>query len=203
MFDSTNPVAGVDLAFWYIFGFSAVLLTGITILMIVFVVKYRRSKHPKSSDIRDNWKLEVIWTVIPTLIALTMFAYGWSAYTGLRNVPEDAEEIEVIGQMFSWIFIYPNDKETENELVVPAGRPIRLSMESIDVIHSFFIPAFRVKTDVVNGITTHTWFHPDKPGTYDIMCTEFCGVGHADMNAILRVLPPDEYDVWLEEEEDE
>ena len=91
-------MAGVDQAFLYILGFSLVLLLGITITMIVFVVKYRRSKHPEPSDIRGNWKLEVLWTVIPSIIALSMFYFGWSSYTGLRNVPEDAIEIEVIAQ---------------------------------------------------------------------------------------------------------
>ncbi|WP_028581952.1 cytochrome c oxidase subunit II [Desulfogranum japonicum] len=196
-----DPVLGVDRAFWYIFIVSAVLLTGITLVMIYFAIRYRRSKNPVPEDIRDNWKLEVVWTIIPTLIALSMFWVGWSSYTGLRNVPKDAIEIEVLGQMFSWIFIYENDKETENELVVPVNKPIKLNIESIDVLHSFFIPAFRVKADAVKGMPTYVYFHPKETGTYDILCTEYCGTSHSSMTATLEVVTMEQYETWLEEEE--
>lgn len=199
----TGTVENVDRAFIYILGISAVLLVGITITMIVFVIKYRRSKHPVPSDVRGNWKLELIWTVIPTLIALSMFIIGWSSYTGLRNVPKDAITIQVFGQMYSWIFVYPNDKETENILVVPVGKPVKLNLTSSDVIHSLFIPAYRIKIDAVPGRHTYAWFFPDKPGVYNVLCAEFCGVGHSDMSAILRAVPEDEYTAWLESDEDE
>ena len=137
-----NPVQGVDLAFWYILGVSIFLLFGITIVMVYFVVKYRRSKNPVASDIRDNYKLEIFWTIIPTLIALSMFYIGWTSYVGLRTVPDGALEIDVEAQMFSWIFIYDNEKESENELIVPQGRAIKLNITSTDVVHSFFFPLF-------------------------------------------------------------
>lgn len=197
-----NPVTGVDQAFLYILGFSIVLLLGITITMVIFVFKYSRSRNPLPSDIRDNWKLEVLWTVIPSIIALSMFYYGWSSYTGLRNVPAGALEIEVTGQMYSWIFLYPNDKETENELVVPLGKPVKLNITSSDVLHSLFVPAYRIKVDAVPGMKTYAWFLPDKPGSYYMQCAEFCGVGHADMTATLRVVPEPEYEAWLENEEE-
>ena len=107
-----TPVQGVDQAFWYILGISIFLLFGITVVMVYFVVKYRRSSNPVASDIRDNYKLEIIWTIIPTLIALSMFYVGWHSYMGLRTVPKDAMKIEVSAQMYSWIFIYANDKES-------------------------------------------------------------------------------------------
>ncbi len=197
-----NPVHGVDQAFLYILGFSVVLLLGITITMIVFVFTYSRSRNPEPSDIRGNWKLEVLWTVIPSVIALSMFYYGWSSYTGLRNVPAGALEIEVTGQMYSWIFLYPNDKETENELVVPLGKPIKLNITSSDVLHSLFIPAYRIKVDAVPGMKTYAWFLPDKPGLYSMQCAEFCGVGHADMTATLRAVTVSEYEEWLKLEEE-
>jgi len=201
MITAPNPVAGVDQAFYYILGFSLVLLVGITVTMILFVVKYRRSKHPEPSDIRGNWKLEVLWTVIPSIIALSMFYFGWSSYTGLRNVPEDAIEIEVIAQQFSWLFVYPNDKETENDLVVPLAKPIRLNVTSTDVLHSLYIPAYRIKVDAVNGRYNYAWFLPDKLGSFFVQCTEFCGVGHSEMNATLRIVPMVEYEQWLEQNE--
>lgn len=196
-----SPVQGVDQAFWYILGISIVLLTGITVVMVYFVIKYRRSKNPVPSDIRDNYLLEIIWTVIPTLIALSMFYIGWTSYLGLRDVPEDAMEVEVIGQMFSWIFVYDNDKETENELVVPEGTAVKLNISSIDVLHSFYVPAFRIKVDAVKGMETYAWFQADKVGEYDIQCTEYCGVDHSAMVAKLRIIPQEEYDIWIEEEE--
>ena len=197
-----SSVQGVDLAFWYILGISIALLTGITVVMVYFVVKYRRSKNPVASDIRDNYTLEIIWTIIPTLIALSMFYVGWKSYIGLRTVPEDAMEVEVIGQMFSWIFVYDNDKETENELVVPEGQAIKLNISSIDVLHSFFVPAFRIKVDAVQGMQTYVWFQADEVGEYDIQCTEYCGVDHSAMVGKLKIIPEDEFNIWIEEESD-
>lgn len=197
-----TPVQGVDQALWYILGFSLILLFGITVVMIYFVVKYRRSKNPVASDIRDNYKLEIIWTIVPTLIALSMFYIGWSSYLGLRTVPEDAMEIEVFGQQYSWIFVYENDKETENEMVVPLGKAIKLNISSLDVLHSFFIPAFRIKVDAVKGMPTYAWFLADEVGEFDIQCTEYCGVDHSAMLAKLRIVPENDFEIWLEKESD-
>ena len=197
-----NPVQGVDQAFWYILGVSIFLLVGITVVMVYFVIKYRRSKNPVASDIRDNYTLEIIWTIIPTLIALSMFYVGWTSYVGLRTVPEDAMEVEVTAQMYSWLFLYENDKETENELVVPQGQAIKLNISSIDVVHSFYLPAFRVKVDAVKGMPTYAWFMADEVGEYDIQCTEYCGTDHSAMVAKLRIVPQEEFDVWIEQEED-
>ncbi|KJS01272.1 MAG: caa(3)-type cytochrome c oxidase subunit 2 [Desulfobulbaceae bacterium BRH_c16a] len=194
-----TSVQGVDQAFWYILGISIVLLFGITAVMVYFVIKYRRSKNPVPSDIRDNYKLEIFWTVIPTLIALSMFYIGWTSYLGLRTVPEDALEVLVEAQMFSWLFIYENDKESENELVVPKGRAIKLNITSVDVVHSFYLPAFRVKVDAVKGMPTYAWFFADEVGEFDIQCTEYCGTDHSAMVGRLRIVPQEEYEAWLEE----
>lgn len=195
-----TPVQGVDLAFWYILGISVVLLFGITAVMVYFVVRYRRSRHPVAADIRDNYKLEILWTVIPTLIALSMFYVGWHSYLGLRAVPDDAMNVAVEAQMFSWLFIYENDKESENELVVPVGRAVKLNVSSVDVLHSLFIAAFRIKVDAIKGIPTYAWFYADKVGEYDIQCTEYCGVNHSAMVAKLRIVPQEEFEAWLAED---
>lgn len=192
-----TPVQGVDQAFWYILSISVVLLFGITAVMVYFVVRYRRSKNPVAADIRDNYPLEIVWTIIPTLIALSMFYVGWSSYLGLRTVPDDAMEVEVLAQQYSWIFVYDNDKETENELVVPLGRAVKLNITSLDVLHSFFVPAFRIKVDAVKGMSTYTWFYADELGEYDIECTEYCGVDHSAMVAKLRIVPETEFQSWL------
>ena len=192
-----DPVVGIDRAFWYIFIVSAVLLTGITVAMIYFVIRYRRSRHPYPADIRGNWKLELAWTVIPTIIALSMFVVGWKSFTGLRTVPAGSVQIQVLAQMFTWIFVYNNDKESENLLVVPEHTPIKLNVESLDVIHSFYLPAFRVKVDAVKKFPTYVWFRTQGPGEFDIMCTEYCGIDHSKMLAKLKVVTRKDYDAWL------
>jgi len=201
MKDIVNPVTLVDQSFYFIIGFSFVFLFAITLVMIWFVIRYRRSQHPIPSDIRGNLLLETVWVILPAVIALAMFVSGWQSYTGLREVPENALEIEVWGQSFSWLFYYPNDKESENELVVPVNTPVKLIISSSDVIHSLFIPAFRIKTDAVQGLETYAWFLPEKKGEYSFQCAEFCGSGHADMTGVLRVVSKKEYEAWLEEDE--
>ncbi len=196
-----SPVEQVDQAFYYIIGVSFLLLIFITAVMIYFAFRYHQSRNPDPTDIRGNWKLEVLWTIIPTLIALSMFVVGWNAYTGLRTVPKDALEIEVMAQQFSWIFIYPEGAETENELVVPKGKAIKLTFSSNDVLHSFFLPTYRVKVDVVPGMSTYAWFLANRDGEFDIQCTEYCGTGHSEMNAKLKVVSQAEYEKWLKEQE--
>ena len=202
MTDIVDPVLLVDRSFYFIIGFSFVFLFAITAVMIFFVIRYRRSVHPIPSDIRGNLWLEIAWIAIPSFIALTMFMSGWQAYTGLRNVPEGALEIEVLGQSFSWLFVYENDKETENEMVVPVNTPVKLNITSLDVIHSLFIPAFRVKVDAVKGLDTYAWFIAKEKGEYFFQCTEFCGTGHADMVGVIRVVSQEEYDEWINEEDE-
>jgi cytochrome c oxidase subunit II len=199
MNDIISPLKAVDLTFAYIIGFSLVVLICITATMIVFVFKYRRSQHPDPADIRGNWVLETIWTVIPTAIVLSMFYFGWNAFVGLRNVPPGAILINVYAQQFSWIIEYSNGKQAENELVVPVSKPIKLNITSLDVIHSLYIPSFRIKMDAVNGMKTYAWFFPDKEGEYRFFCTEYCGVGHSDMSGRLRVVPEEDYEKWLQE----
>lgn len=195
-----DPVTGIDIAFWYILGISFFVLIGVTVLMIYFAIRYRRSKYPvPPGDTRDNWLLETVWTVIPTIIFLSMFVVGWTSYLGLRDIPEDGVEISVYGQQYAWIFVYPNGKETVDELTVPVNKPIKLVLRSEDVNHSFFLPAYRVKVDVVPGMDTFAWFQPKDKGDYDILCTEYCGVEHSSMVAKVSVVSQEEYEKWLEE----
>ncbi len=196
----TNPTAsGVDNVLIYIFGSSLLLLAGITIVMIWFVIRYRRSKNPEpTSDVEGNLWLEITWTVLPTLIVLTMFWYGWVNYLGLRDVPEGAFEVRATGRMWSWQFEYENGR-TSSKLYVPAGKPIKVILNSTDVLHSFFMPAFRIKRDTVPGIETYVWFQAPEVGSYDIFCTEYCGTGHADMITSAEILSPEEFTAWYSE----
>ncbi|MCF6247586.1 MAG: cytochrome c oxidase subunit II [Desulfobacula sp.] len=202
MNDIVNPATLVDRSLYFIIGFSFIFLFAITVVMIFFVVRYRRSKNPIPKDIRGNKMLETVWVVLPAFIALSMFVSGWKSYSGLRNVPEGAIEIEVVGQSFSWLLYYPNEKETENEIVFPINTPIKLNLTFSDVIHSLFIPAFRVKVDAVKGIETYAWFLPEKMGEYFFQCTEFCGTGHADMVGVVKVVSQQEYEEWVEKDDE-
>ncbi|MFA7331566.1 MAG: cytochrome c oxidase subunit II [Candidatus Delongbacteria bacterium] len=185
----------VDQAFWYILGVSALLLVGITAVMIGFAVRYSRKRNPNPSQIHGSVLLETLWTVIPTLLVLTMFWYGWTGFRVMRTVPADALPIKVTARMWSWSFEYPDGRKSP-ELVVPAGRPVKVLLESQDVIHSFFVPAFRVKEDAMPGRVNHAWFQSDKPGEYDLFCAEYCGDQHSRMLSKVRVLPAAEYAVW-------
>jgi cytochrome c oxidase subunit 2 len=196
-----NIVKQVDEALIYIIVFCLFLLLLITAVMIYFVIRYRKSRNPVPSDIRGNVKAELAWMIIPTLIALSMFYIGWQSFLGLREVPPGAINIDVHAMQFSYIFIYPNKKESEGLMVVPQGKPIKVNLTSLDVIHGFYVPAFRIKMDAIKNMKTYTWFYADRPGDYNIFCTQYCGSGHADMNAILRIVPELEYEEWLKKKQ--
>jgi cytochrome c oxidase subunit 2 len=186
----------------YIFGFSLLLLLGITIATIYMVIKYRRSKHPEpTSDVSHSYWLETIWTLLPTLIVLTMFWYGWTNYVGLTKVPEGAMEVKAVARMWSWQFEYPDGRKTD-KLYVPVGQPVKVQLTSMDVLHSFFVPAFRIKKDTVPGIDTYVWFKATEAGSYAIQCAEYCGVGHADMLTSVEALPQEEYAEWSKQQKE-
>jgi len=200
MSEVSNFSYGVDLSFAVIFGISLFFLVGITAVMVYFVIRYSRKRNPKASNIHGNNKLELLWTIIPTILVLIMFYYGWAGYKPMRNVPDDAIPITVYGQMWSWQFEYENGKRS-SELVIPVDKAVKLDLVSRDVIHSFYIPAFRVKEDVVPGRNNFMWFIAQEEGTYDIFCAEFCGDRHAYMLSETRVIAESEYEVWLTESE--
>ena len=187
--------AKVNSAFWYIVGISAVLLILVMAVMIVFLVKYRRKRHPETERVRESVLLEVAWTVIPLLLTLTMFYFGWVDFEFIRRPPPDALRVQVLGRQWSWLFRYADGRE-EEVLRVPVGKPVDLVMTSADVIHSFFVPAFRIKEDCVPGMATHLWFQAIETGTYDVFCTEYCGLGHSHMRSKIIVLPAAEFERW-------
>ncbi len=188
----------VENVFLYIAAISVSILVLITFLMIYFTIRYRRKKNPQPEDIRGNLWLEILWTVIPTLLVLSMFYYGWTGFHTLRKVPEGAMKVKVSARTWSWLFEYENGLKTP-ELTVPVGKPIHLALTSQDVIHSLYIPAFRVKQDAVPGMTTSLWFRAREIGTHDVLCAEYCGQQHAYMLTKVRVLTEEEFNRWYEE----
>lgn len=191
----------VDRAFALIFGVSVLLLAGIVGCMLWFAWRYQRKRHPQAADIHGNTLLEILWFVLPTIIVLGMFYFGWTSYKALRSVPADAMTVQVTGRMWSWAFEYPNGRRAA-ELVVPVGRAVKLDMTSTDVIHSFYVPAFRIKTDTVPGMQTYAWFRPEEKGEYDILCAEYCGLKHANMLSVVRVVEAEEFNQWYRGETD-
>ncbi len=186
----------VDQAFLIILGFSVFILVVVTVVMLWFLWRYNHRRNPVAADIRGNLWAEIIWTVLPTIIVLGLFWTGWSSFKAMRTIPEGAMEVLVEGRMWSWKFTYANGK-TSPELVAPLDTPVRLTLSSRDVIHSFYIPAMRVKWDVVPGMETSVWIQSDSLGEYDIFCAEYCGLKHADMITKLKVVEADEFEAWL------
>jgi len=186
----------VDKAFIFILGTSVLLLIGLTAVMIYFLVRYRRSKNPNPAQIADNVTLETLWTVLPTILVLVMFYYGWAGFKVMRDIPEDAMQVTVKAQMWSWVFEYENGKQS-TELIVPTGRPVALNLTSSDVIHSFFVPAFRLKEDCVPGRTNHAWFEATRDGEFNLFCAEYCGERHSAMLSLVKSIPGKEFDEWL------
>ncbi|MFZ2949932.1 MAG: cytochrome c oxidase subunit II [Desulfuromonadaceae bacterium] len=193
----------IDPVFMFIFGVCLVLLLGITVAMVAFVLRYHRSRSPQPTSQADgNLWLEIVWIVLPTLLVLAMFWYGWKGYLVLRAVPKDAISVTATARMWSWNFRYAGGR-TSSKLYVPAGRPVRVELVSQDVIHGFFLPAFRVKRDVVPGMTNYAWFVAAKPGSYDLFCSQYCGTGHSAMITTVEALPEAEFASWLEQGEGE
>ena len=172
--------------------------------MIYFAVKYRRRNgvDHDTPNIEGSHLLEAIWTIVPTLVCIVIAALGYIYYDEMRTPPANAMTVSVNGQKWFWEFEYENGKKSR-DLVVPVNEPVKLLMTSSDVLHSFFIPAMRVKTDVVPGQFTYQWFEAIKTGDYQVFCTEYCGTNHSSMLARLKVLPKGEYDRWLNDKSEE
>jgi cytochrome c oxidase subunit II len=166
--------------------------------MVYFAYKYRRQPGQKSAYISHSTLLEFLWSFIPFVIFMLVFGWGWVVYYGLRTPPKDAFEVHVVAQQWSWNFLYKSGRTSPGELFVPLGKPVKLIMSSRDVIHSFYIPGFRVKQDVVPGRYTTMWFEASKIGDFQVFCAEYCGREHSGMLAKIHVLPQDQFDEWLQ-----
>ncbi|MFB6319293.1 cytochrome c oxidase subunit II [Saccharicrinis sp. FJH54] len=193
---ASNLAEGVDRTFIFIFSVAFLFIIGITIFMIYTVIHFNRKKNKPARQFTGNVKLEIIWTVIPLILVLIMFYYGWKGFAPMRKVPKGAMEITAVGRMWEWEFDYGDGKKSK-DLVVPVDKPVKLNLVSEDVNHSLFIPAFRVKEDVVPGYNNYLWFTPTYIGSYDVLCAEYCGLLHSNMLAKAKVVSQDEYDSWF------
>lgn len=206
---SFMPPAGTDVAgqvnnlysfiLWASFVSCVILIGG----MIYFVLKYkRRTNNDKTPYISHNTFLEFLWSFIPLVFFLAFFAWGWWIYHQMRAMPDNATEVHVFGRQWSWEFVYKSGKTTGNEFVVPVNKPVKLIMTSKDVIHSFYIPSMRIKQDVVPGRYTALTFVAEKLGDYQVFCTEYCGTSHSAMLAKMKVVSQEDYEKWIQENEE-
>jgi len=195
-----STLAGeTDALFHFINVTSLILLAGITFTIIYFSWKYRRrSEDDVTPVITHNSKLEIAWSVIPLILVMIVFGWGFSGYMNLATAPDDAYEIRAVAKSWLWEFHYQNGNVSVNELHVPVDRPVKIVMSSDDVLHSFYIPDYRVKRDVLPNRYTSVWFEAIETGESIIYCAEYCGRAHSDMLATVHVHTQEDFNTWLE-----
>lgn len=189
-------VEGVDNAFVFILGIAFFFLIGITTVIILFLYRYNKKRHPKATQIEGNNTLEIIWTVIPLILVLGMFYYGYVGWVPMKRIPDQGVEITANARMWSFSFRYDNGRVTDR-LYVPKDTAIILNLNAVDVLHSLYIPAFRVKEDMVPGLANNRmWFEATTTGTYSLFCTEYCGLQHSYMHTEVVVMEPEDFWTW-------
>jgi cytochrome c oxidase subunit 2 len=198
---ASTVAPGSDLMFYWIYWICVFFFALVTFLLVLFAIKYRHREGVKrDTSVGHNNTLEITWTVIPSIIVVFLYYYGFKQYMNMAVEPPNAYEITVNGKMWNWTFNYPNGL-SYGELHVPPNKPVRCVLESNDVIHSLSIPAFRVKKDVVPGRFNRIWFEAVTPGTYEIFCTAYCGTNHSTMRTKAVVHNSmAEFEQWLKEE---
>ncbi len=195
---ASSLAARVDALYYFLISVSVFFASLIFVLVIYFAVKYRRrSAAEQPRPIEGDLRLELLWTIIPFGLAMIMFGWGANLYFSASRAPSDALNLYVVGKQWMWKIQHPEGRREINELHVPVGQAVKLTMTSEDVIHSFFIPAFRMKMDVVPGRYTTTWFEATKAGEYHLFCAEYCGTKHSQMIGRIVVMEPVQYEQWL------
>ncbi len=195
----------IDSLYNFIFWISLISFVGVVAAMVYFIIRYHRSRWDpfKTPYITGHSAMETSVSVGLFILVMVIFAWGWKDYKKIVSPPQNSLEISVLGHQWFWEFEYANGKKLTNELVVPKGRPVKLIMSSADVIHSFFVPNFRLKQDLVPGTYTTLWFQATQTGEHPVFCAEYCGTGHSKMLAKVKVVEPTEYARWEKEEKKE
>ena len=184
--------------FWSLVVVCGAVALGIAVFVVYCAIRYHRRREDElPPQIQGNLKLEFTWTVVPLIIFLGMFAWGSRLYFDIERPPGRATDIYVVAKQWMWHVQYLDGRREINELHVPIGRPVRILLTSQDVIHSFFVPAFRIKQDVLPARYRTIWFQADKPGKYHLFCAEYCGTNHSGMIGYVYAMEPREYNLWL------
>jgi cytochrome c oxidase subunit 2 len=198
-----SPLTGAstDAVMAFIHIVSFIILAGVTIALIYFAIKYKRKSEDDETPLitHDN-KLEITWSVIPLLLVFIVFGWGYKGWLNLQTPPDNAYEIHVSAYKWGWTFSYENGAQIGNEVHVPAGRPVKLVMQSQDVLHSFFVPDYRIKQDVLPNRYTTVWFQAEEEGESQVFCTEYCGTSHSDMLATVVAHTQEDFEAWLDEQ---
>ena len=196
------PIQATDIAtqwdtlYNFLVGLSIFFFVLVIGAMLYFVYKYRAKPGVKTKYIADHHLIEGVWTFIPFVLLMVIFVWGYAVYDKMISAPSDSMEIRVIGKQWLWQFQYDDGRSTINEVYVPVNKPVKLVMTSTDVLHSFFIPNFRVKQDVVPGMYSSVWFEATVPGKHQVFCTEYCGAAHSQMLAKVIALGPEDWENW-------
>ncbi len=194
--NAQNHARAVDDIMRFIVGVDIVLFVLVVSTMLYFVYKYNKKRHPKAVSIHGSVPLEVLWTVIPVILVLYMFYLGWEGFIQTLIVPDKAMPVKVIARQWSWNFQYENGKQSDT-LYLPQGRPIKFLITSLDVIHGFYIPAFREKQDALPGRVREMVLYPETLGTYEVTCSMYCGLNHALMATKMIVMPESQFMKWM------
>jgi len=188
----------VDALYFTLIGISAFFTVGIALAIFILTAKYyRRTPDQVGENVVESKNLELAWTIIPLCIVIGVYFWGARDFMRTRNIPKDALQIAVVGKRWMWKVQHPDGRREINELHVPKGKPIHLKLISQDVIHSFYIPAFRIKQDAIPSFYTSIWFEPTKVGVYPLYCAEYCGKDHSLMGGKVVVMEPADYERWL------
>ena len=199
--DASGAASQVDTVYDVLLIASVPIFVLVMTIAIYSVLRFRA----KPGDMRDgvpihgNTRLEVIWVTIPFLMVTALAIYGWIVLDDIEAKQPNELVVQVTGQQFTWTFAYPGEEVNSTELVLPKDRPVDFRIRTNDVIHSFWVPEFRLKSDAVPGLTTKVRLTPDRLGRYQVVCTELCGIGHATMRQNVRVVEEGEFDSWLDE----
>jgi cytochrome c oxidase subunit II len=188
----------LDLLYLFIVAINVFFVVLVAALVVIFAIKFRR-RHPDDvgADIHGSLVLELGWTFIPFVLSMVMFVWGADLFFRLARPPQNAMEVFVVGKQWMWKVQHPEGVREINELHVPVGRPVKITLGSEDVLHDYSIPAFRVKMDAVPGKLTTLWFEATTPGTYHLFCAEYCGTKHSGMIGQVIVMTPQDYEAWL------
>ncbi len=193
--DASNYVTTFNTAFYFVLIISLILLVGITSAMLYFVYRYNKKRNPVPTQIEGSMSLEITWTIVPIILALAMFYFGWVGWKPTNSPPKDAMNVTAVARMWNFLFVYPNGKQSP-DLIVPVNTPVKIKLISVDVIHSLFIPDFRIKSDIIPGREKYMWVQPGYEGKFNIFCAEYCGLQHSYMHSTVNVMSKEKYDKW-------
>jgi cytochrome c oxidase subunit 2 len=195
---ASTMASRVDALYLFLVALTAVFTIGIAVMIVIFMIKFkRRSPEAVGARIHGGMILEITWSVIPLLISLGIFVWAAQIFFAMSRPPAETMNIYAVGKQWMWKFQHLDGQREINELHVPVGRPVKMIMTSEDVIHDLFMPAFRVKADVIPGRYSHLWFEATKAGEYHLFCAEYCGTKHSGMIGRVVVMEPDDFQAWL------